>query len=66
MPKKSKLKVETLSFSDFENQYDFTVEQMKNSFQAVQKFEFMHDFFRATVDLVDLVGIYLVMQRVSG
>ena len=35
-------------------------------FQAVQKFEFMHDFFRATVDLVDLVGIYLVMQRVSG
>lgn len=34
--------------------------------EAVQKFDFMHDFFRATVDLVDLVGIYLIMQRVAG
>merc|ERR1719500_1305093 len=29
-------------------------------------FDLVHDFFRATVDIADLVGIYLVMQRVSG
>merc|ERR1719211_628362 len=30
------------------------------------KFDLVQDFLRATVDLADLVGIYLVMQRVSG
>merc|ERR1719474_661500 len=31
-----------------------------------QRFDLVNDFFRATVDIADLVGIYLVMQRVSG
>merc|ERR1719251_603629 len=30
------------------------------------KFDFFNDFLRATVDMADLVGIYLVMSRVSG
>merc|ERR1719411_491897 len=30
------------------------------------KFNLVKDFLRATVDLADLVGIYFVMQRVSG
>merc|ERR1719356_2140321 len=30
------------------------------------KFDFLNDFLRATVDMADLVGIYLVMSRVSG
>ena len=34
--------------------------------QINQNFDLVHDFFRATVDIADLVGIYLVMQRVSG
>merc|ERR1719219_449543 len=31
-----------------------------------QNFDLVNDFFRATVDIADLIGIYLVMQRVSG
>jgi len=34
--------------------------------EAVRNFDLVHDFFRATVDIADLVGIYLVMQRISG
>jgi len=34
--------------------------------EADKKFDLIHDFFRATVDIADLVGIYIVMQRVSG
>merc|ERR1719251_487418 len=30
------------------------------------KFDFFNDFLRATVDMADLVGIYLVMSRVAG
>merc|ERR1719230_71179 len=30
------------------------------------KFDFLTDFLRATVDIADLVGIYLVMSRVAG
>merc|ERR1719239_393369 len=30
------------------------------------KFDFFNAFLRATVDMADLVGIYLVMSRVSG
>merc|ERR550532_806094 len=30
------------------------------------KFDLLTDFLRATVDMADLVGIYLVMSRVSG
>merc|ERR550525_1781098 len=29
-------------------------------------FDFLNDFLRATVDIADLVGIYLVMSRVAG
>merc|ERR1719348_1144143 len=29
-------------------------------------FNFLNDFLRATVDMADLIGIYLVMSRVSG
>merc|ERR1719348_1844518 len=29
-------------------------------------FNFLNDFLRATVDIADLIGIYLVMSRVSG
>ena len=32
----------------------------------VHKFDLVHDVFRATVDIADLVGIYFVMQRVAG
>ena len=35
-------------------------------FQSTQNFDLVHDVFRATVDIADLVGIYLVMLRVSG
>merc|ERR1712198_327945 len=31
-----------------------------------QKFDFLHDFLRATVDIADLIGIYIVMSRVAG
>merc|ERR1719187_297027 len=34
--------------------------------ETEHKFDLVQDFLRATVDLADLVGIYLVMQRVSG
>merc|ERR1711872_309253 len=34
--------------------------------EGVHKFDFFNDFLRATVDMADLVGIYLVMSRVSG
>merc|ERR1719228_2684790 len=30
------------------------------------KFDLLNDFLRATVDMADLVGIYLVMSRVAG
>merc|ERR1719511_529630 len=30
------------------------------------KFDFLHDFLRATVDIADLIGIYIVMSRVAG
>merc|ERR1719474_2234337 len=34
--------------------------------ESDKKFDLVNDLFRATVDIADLVGIYLVMQRVSG
>jgi len=34
--------------------------------EGEHKFDFFNDFLRATVDIADLVGIYLVMSRVSG
>merc|ERR1712004_384637 len=34
--------------------------------EGAHKFDFFNDFLRATVDMADLVGIYLVMSRVSG
>merc|ERR1719250_432288 len=34
--------------------------------EGEHKFDFLNDFLRATVDIADLVGIYLVMSRVSG
>merc|ERR1719283_551149 len=34
--------------------------------ESTQNFDLVHDVFRATVDIADLVGIYLVMLRVSG
>merc|ERR1719210_1823710 len=34
--------------------------------EVVHKFDLVHDVFRATVDIADLVGIYFVMQRVAG
>jgi hypothetical protein len=34
--------------------------------ETLKKFDLVHDIFRATVDIADLVGIYIVMQRVSG
>merc|ERR1719219_1532983 len=39
---------------------DLDEEEREHNFDLVQ------DFLRATVDLADLVGIYMVMQRVSG
>jgi len=34
--------------------------------ESSENFDLVHDVFRATVDIADLVGIYLVMLRVSG
>merc|ERR1719239_2150792 len=34
--------------------------------EGEHKFDFLNDFLRATVDIADLVGIYLVMSRVAG
>merc|ERR1719461_2140489 len=34
--------------------------------EGEHKFDLLNDFLRATVDMADLVGIYLVMSRVSG
>merc|ERR1719412_577027 len=34
--------------------------------ETEHKFDLVQDFLRATVDLADLVGIYLVMQKVAG
>merc|ERR1719492_738407 len=34
--------------------------------EGEHKFDFLNDFLRATVDMADLVGIYLVMSRVAG
>merc|ERR550532_1298004 len=34
--------------------------------EGEHQFDFLNDFLRATVDMADLVGIYLVMSRVSG
>merc|ERR550525_214318 len=34
--------------------------------EGEHKFDFFNDFLRATVDMADLVGIYLVMSRVAG
>jgi len=34
--------------------------------EEVRSFDLLHDLFRATVDIADLIGIHLVMQRVSG
>merc|ERR1719195_1636195 len=34
--------------------------------EGEHQFDFLNDFLRATVDIADLVGIYLVMSRVAG
>merc|ERR1719431_709587 len=34
--------------------------------EGAHKFDFFSDFLRATVDMADLVGIYLVMSRGRG
>merc|ERR550519_2129676 len=34
--------------------------------EGEHKFDFLNDFLRATVDMADLVGIYLVMSRGVG
>merc|ERR1719493_270878 len=34
--------------------------------EGEHKFDLLNDFLRATVDIADLVGIYLVMSRVAG
>jgi len=34
--------------------------------ESFHKFDLVNDVFRATVDIADLIGIYFVMQRVSG
>lgn len=43
----------------------FPMSEMEEDEQE-HKFNLVKDFLRATVDLADLVGIYFVMQRVSG
>merc|ERR1719508_187916 len=43
----------------------FPMSEMEEDEQD-HKFNLVKDFLRATVDLADLVGIYFVMQRVSG
>merc|ERR1740128_1161694 len=34
--------------------------------EGEHQFDLLNDFLRATVDIADLVGIYLVMSRVAG
>merc|ERR1711983_394992 len=34
--------------------------------EGEHKFDFLTDFLRSTVDIADLVGIYIVMSRVAG
>merc|ERR1719216_499034 len=43
----------------------FPMSEMEEE-EGGHKFDFFNDFLRATVDMADLVGIYLVMSRVSG
>merc|ERR1740129_2274577 len=44
----------------------FPMSDMEEEEGGEHQFDLLNDFLRATVDIADLVGIYLVMSRVAG
>ena len=44
----------------------FPMSDMEEDEGGEHQFDLLNDFLRATVDIADLVGIYLVMSRVAG